>query len=177
MAEISGGEVLARMLRAEGVEKVFGIIDGTYFGFYEALHRLGMEIITPRHESCAAHMAGAYARLTGKLGVCMASNGPGVANLLPGLVVEQGEGNRVLAITSARRPERRDLQDRQMERRRLQLRSRAGAGPQGAAQELARPPRRGASGRARDHHERQGRRARPVGAAPVPQRDAARGRR
>ena len=104
MAEISGGEVLARMLRAEGVEKVFGIIDGTYFGFYEALHRLGMEIITPRHESCAAHMAGAYARLTGKLGVCMASNGPGVANLLPGLVVEQGEGNRVLAITSARRP-------------------------------------------------------------------------
>jgi len=69
MAEISGGEVLARMLRAEGVEKVFGIIDGTYFGFYEALHRLGMEIITPRHESCAAHMAGAYARLTGKLGV------------------------------------------------------------------------------------------------------------
>ena len=46
-------------------------------------------------------MAGAYARLTGKLGVCMASNGPGVANLLPGLVVEQAEGNRVLAITSA----------------------------------------------------------------------------
>lgn len=104
MAEISGGEILARMLHAEGVQKVFGIIDGTYFGFYEALHRLGIEIITPRHESCAAHMAGTYARLTGQLGVCMASNGPGVANLLPGLVVEQGEGNRVLAITSARRP-------------------------------------------------------------------------
>src|SRR5574337_1639503 len=104
MAKIRGGEWLARMLHAEGVEKVFGIIDGTYFGFYEALHRLGIAIVTPRHESCAAHMAGAYARLTGKLGVCMASNGPGVANLLPGLVVEQGEGNRVLAITSARRP-------------------------------------------------------------------------
>lgn len=104
MAEISGGEVIARMLQKEGVEKVFGIIDGTYFGFYSSLHRLGIEIVTPRHETCAAHMAGAYARLTGKLGVCMASNGPGVANLLPGLVVEQGEGNRVLAITSARRP-------------------------------------------------------------------------
>ncbi|BBO21148.1 MAG: thiamine pyrophosphate-binding protein [Burkholderiales bacterium] len=104
MAEISGGEVIARMLQKEGVEKVFGIIDGTYFGFYSALHRLGIEIVTPRHETSAAHMAGAYARLTGKLGVCMASNGPGVANLLPGLVVEQGEGNRVLAITSARRP-------------------------------------------------------------------------
>ena len=104
MAEISGGEVLARMLQAEGVEKVFGIIDGTYFGFYEALHRIGIEIVTPRHETSAAHMAGAYARLTGRLGVCMASNGPGVANLLPGLVVEQADGNRVLAITSARRP-------------------------------------------------------------------------
>jgi acetolactate synthase-1/2/3 large subunit len=105
MTETSGGEVLARMLQAEGVEKVFGIIDGTYFGFYSSLHRLGIEIVTPRHETCAAHMAGAYARLTGKLGVCMASNGPGVANLLPGLVVENAEGNRVLAITSCRRPQ------------------------------------------------------------------------
>ncbi len=104
MAEISGGEIIARMLQQEGVEKVFGIIDGTYFGFYEALHRIGIEIVTPRHETSAAHMAGAYARLTGRLGVCMASNGPGVANLLPGLVVEQANGNRVLAITSARRP-------------------------------------------------------------------------
>ncbi len=104
MAEMSGGEYLARMLQNEGVERVFGIIDGTYFGFYSALHRLGIEIVTPRHETSAAHMAGAYARLTGRLGVCMASNGPGVANLLPGLVVEQAEGNRVLAITSARRP-------------------------------------------------------------------------
>jgi acetolactate synthase-1/2/3 large subunit len=104
MSGISGGDVIARMLHKEGVDKVFGIIDGTYFGFYSALHRLGIEIVTPRHETSAAHMAGAYARLTGKLGVCMASNGPGVANILPGLVVEQGEGNRVLVITSARRP-------------------------------------------------------------------------
>ena len=66
MAEISGGEVIARMLQKEGVEKVFGIIDGTYFGFYSALHRLGIEIVTPRHETCAAHMAGTYARLTGR---------------------------------------------------------------------------------------------------------------
>ena len=105
MSKIRGGEWLARLLQAEGVEKVFGIIDGTYFGFYEALNRLGIDIVTPRHETSAAHMAGAYARLTGRLGVCMASNGPGVANLLPGLVVEQAEGNRVLAITSARRPQ------------------------------------------------------------------------
>jgi acetolactate synthase-1/2/3 large subunit len=48
-------------------------------------------------------MAGAYARLTGRLGVAIASNGPGVANALPGVAVENGEGNRVLLITSWRR--------------------------------------------------------------------------
>ena len=99
----TGGEVLARILQAEGVDTVFGIIDGTYYGFYGALHALGIRLITPRHETSAAHAAAAYARLTGRLGVCMASNGPGVANILPGLVVEQAEGNRVLCITSARR--------------------------------------------------------------------------
>jgi len=103
MSEISGGEVIARMLQAEGVDKVFGIIDGTYFGFYASLRNLGIDIITPRHETSAAHMAGAYARLTGRLGVCMASNGPGVANILPGIAVEQAEGNRVFVVTSSRR--------------------------------------------------------------------------
>lgn len=103
MGEITGGEVLAKMLQIEGVQHVFGIIDGTYFGFYSKLDPHGIELVTPRHETSAAHMAGAYARSTGKLGVCMASNGPGVANLLPGLVVEEAEGNRVLVITSSRR--------------------------------------------------------------------------
>lgn len=101
--QYTGGEVIAKMLQMEGVENVFGIIDGTYFGFYSKLEAYGIKLYSPRHETSAAHMAGAYARLTGKLGVCMASNGPGVANLLPGLVVEQAEGNRVLAITSSRR--------------------------------------------------------------------------
>ncbi|MFS0864315.1 thiamine pyrophosphate-binding protein [Fredinandcohnia sp. 179-A 10B2 NHS] len=103
MGEMSGGEVIAKMLSMENVDTLFGIIDGTYFGFYSNLEKHGIELITPRHETSAAHMAGAYARVTGKLGVCMASNGPGVANILPGLVVEEGEGNRVLVITSARR--------------------------------------------------------------------------
>jgi acetolactate synthase-1/2/3 large subunit len=91
------------MLKAEGVEVVFGIIDGTYFGLYSQLRELGIALVTPRHETAAAHMAGAYARLTGKLGVCIASNGPGAANVLPGVAVENGEGNRVLLITSWRR--------------------------------------------------------------------------
>ncbi len=103
MKTITGGEFLAKTLHAEGVEKVFGIIDGTYFGFYSNLKKYGIELISPRHETNTLHMAGAYARLTGKLGVAMASNGPGVANALPGVAVEQGEGNRVLLITSCRR--------------------------------------------------------------------------
>ena len=95
-----GGEVLAAMLAAEGVSKIFGIVDGTYLGFYTAFEKYGIELISPRHETSAAHMAGAYARSSAQIGVCMASNGPGVANILPGVAVESGEGNRVLLITS-----------------------------------------------------------------------------
>ncbi|MTV27906.1 thiamine pyrophosphate-binding protein [Nitriliruptoraceae bacterium ZYF776] len=101
--KLTGGALIARALKAEGVTRVFGIIDGTYFGLYHALADAGIELVSPRHETTAAHMAGAYARLTGNLGVVMASNGPGVANVLPGVVVEQGEGNRVLLLTSSRR--------------------------------------------------------------------------
>jgi acetolactate synthase-1/2/3 large subunit len=101
--KIKGGEIVSRMLGAEGVKRVFGIIDGTYFGMYSTFGDNGIELVTPRHETCAAHMAGAYARLTGKLGVCIASNGPGVANMLSGVAVENAEGNRVLLITSTRR--------------------------------------------------------------------------
>lgn len=103
MEKMLGGDAVARMLKNEGVEVVFGIIDGTYFGFYSSLRKHGIRLVTPRHETCAVHMAAAYARTTGKLGVCMASNGPGVANVLPGIAVENGEGNRVLLITSTRR--------------------------------------------------------------------------
>ena len=100
---VSGGERVVRMLEAEGVDTVFGIIDGSYFGLYSQLGAHGIRLVTPRHETTAVHMAGAYARLTGRLGVCIASNGPGAANALPGVAVENGEGNRVLLITSWRR--------------------------------------------------------------------------
>lgn len=98
-----GGELIARMLRAEGVDVVFGIIDSSYMGLCTKLRENGIRLITPRHEASALHMAGAYARLTGKLGVCLASNGPGAANAISGVAVEEGEGNRVLLITSWRR--------------------------------------------------------------------------
>ncbi len=83
---MTGGELVGRILRAEGVEVVFGIIDGTYLQLNKSLRDHGIRLVTPRHESSALHMAGAYARTTGKLGVCIASNGPGVANALPGVM-------------------------------------------------------------------------------------------
>ncbi|MCK5776864.1 MAG: thiamine pyrophosphate-binding protein, partial [Bacteroidales bacterium] len=99
----TSGEYIAKFLKNEKVEVVFGIIDGTYHGLIVGLKKEGIRLITPRHETSAAHMAGAYARVTGKIGVCIASNGPGVANILPGVTVENAEGNRVLLITSSRR--------------------------------------------------------------------------
>ncbi len=103
MGKTTGGGLLAAMLRAEGVDTVFGIPDGTYLSLLTALRDAGVRIVTPRHETTAVHMAGAYARLTGRLGVALASNGPGVANALPGATVENAEGNRVLLLTSSRR--------------------------------------------------------------------------
>lgn len=103
MINIHGGEAVAKMLKNEGVDTVFGIVDGTYVHFFEYFEKYGIRFITPRHESSAAHMAGAYARSTGKLGVCIASNGPGVAAILSGIAVENAEGNRVMLITSCRR--------------------------------------------------------------------------
>ncbi len=100
---LTGGDLVARMLAAEGVEVVFGIVDGSYFGLTEGLRHAGIRLVSPRHETSGAHMAGAYARMTGKLGVCIASNGPGAANVLPGVAVENGEGHRVLVLTSWRR--------------------------------------------------------------------------
>lgn len=100
---IKGGGIVSGILAAEGVDTVFGIIDGSYFGLYSSFKPNGIRQVTPRHESNAVHMAGAYARMTGKLGVCIASNGPGVANVLGGVALENAEGNRILLITSTRR--------------------------------------------------------------------------
>jgi len=103
MADSTGGKIVAQMLKEEGVNTVFGIIDGSYLHLFANCVEMGMNLVTPRHETTAMHMAGAYARLTGRLGVAIASNGPGVANVLPGVAVESAEGNRVLLLTSSRR--------------------------------------------------------------------------
>jgi len=98
---ISGGEIISKMLAAEGIDTVFGIPDSSISTLCDALSSSGIKLISPTHETNTVHMAGAYARITGRLGVCIAGKGPGLANALSGIAVENAEGHRVLLISAS----------------------------------------------------------------------------
>ncbi len=89
MTEIRGAEALVRCLIEEGVRYVFGIPGDQCNPITDAIYRLGGEtglrFVTARHEQAAAHMADAWARVTGEPGVCLGTVGPGVADLVPGV--------------------------------------------------------------------------------------------
>jgi len=89
MAEISGADALVRCLIEEGVRYVFGIPGDQTNPITDAIHRFGREagldFVMTRHEQAAAHMADAWARVTGEPGVCLGTVGPGVADLVPGV--------------------------------------------------------------------------------------------
>ncbi len=97
----NGGEIISRMLSAEAVDTVFGIPDRSLSALCTSLTSNGIKLISPTHETNAVHMAGAYARITGKLGVCIAGKGVGMANALSGVAVDNAEGHRTLLISSA----------------------------------------------------------------------------
>ncbi len=85
MAELHGGELVLRQLQREGCGVVFALTGGHIAHTFEAADRLGMDIVDVRHEAAAAHMAEAYARITGKPGVCLVTAGPGFTNCLTGV--------------------------------------------------------------------------------------------
>lgn len=89
---------IVRMLQAHGVTHVFGIPGAKIDSLFVALKHSGIELILCRHEQNAAFMAAAFGRLTGKIGVCVATSGPGVTNLVTGLATATSEGDPVLAI-------------------------------------------------------------------------------
>ena len=98
----NGGEALVRMLALHDVSHIFGLCGDTSLPFYDALYRLdhGITHILTRDERSAAYMADAYARVTGKVGVCEGPSGGGATYILPG-VVEAGDSSiPVLAINS-----------------------------------------------------------------------------
>ena len=86
MPKITGNELLIRALQAEGVEKVFAYPGATVVGIFDELYKQDqVELILPRQELALVHAAEGYARSTGKVGVCIATSGPGATNLVTGI--------------------------------------------------------------------------------------------
>lgn len=102
MTAITGAEAAVRMLQQHGVRHIFGLCGDTSLPFYDALARLdhGMEHILTRDERSAGYMADAYARVTGKVGVCEGPSGGGATYILPGVVEANESSIALLAITS-----------------------------------------------------------------------------
>ena len=103
MAEtLTGAEAAVRMLQAHGVQHVFGLCGDTSLPFYDALARLdhGMTHVLTRDERSAAYMADAYARISGRPGVCEGPSGGGATYLLPGVIEANESSVALLAITS-----------------------------------------------------------------------------
>lgn len=100
--QLSGAEAMVRMLEAHGVRHIFGLCGDTSLPFYDAFQRIGgsMRHILARDERSAAYMADAYARVTGKVGVCEGPSGGGATYILPGVVEANESSIPVLAITT-----------------------------------------------------------------------------
>jgi acetolactate synthase-1/2/3 large subunit len=96
----SGADLIAEGLAALGVEHAFGIVSIHNMPIFDAINRLGRtRIIDVRHEQAGTHAADGYARATGRLGVMIASTGPGTSNTVTGLYEAQYASSRVLLIT------------------------------------------------------------------------------
>ncbi len=99
---VTGAEAAVRTLQAHGVRHIFGLCGDTSLPFYDALCRLdhGMAHVLTRDERSAAYMADAYARVTGRVGVCEGPSGGGATYILPGVIEANESSVALLAITS-----------------------------------------------------------------------------
>ncbi len=97
--QMTGAEILVKALQDEGVEIIFGYPGGVLLDFYDALFKSGMRHILTRHEQAAAHAADGFARSSGKVGVCMATSGPGATNLVTGIATAQMDSVPLVAFT------------------------------------------------------------------------------
>lgn len=82
MRQLTGGEVIFNMLAEHKIDTVFGYSGGAVLPLIDAFHNKGIKFITSAHEQCSGHSAAAYAKSTGKPGVCIVTSGPGVTNLV-----------------------------------------------------------------------------------------------
>jgi acetolactate synthase-1/2/3 large subunit len=98
--ELSGSQILCEALVREGVELIYGYPGGAIMPFYDALTSYpSLHHVLVRHEQAAAHAADGYARATGKVGVCVATSGPGATNLVTGLATAFMDSTPIVAIT------------------------------------------------------------------------------
>lgn len=95
----NGAALLVRALESAGVEVIFGYPGGATLALYDALLDTSIRHILCRHEQAAAHAADGYARVTGKVGVCLSTSGPGATNLVTGLLNAAMDSVPVLALT------------------------------------------------------------------------------
>ena len=100
--KLTGSEIVIECLKEQGVDTVFGYPGGTILNIYDALYKHQDEIfhILTSHEQGAAHAADGYARATGKVGVCMATSGPGATNLVTGIATAYMDSVPMVAITA-----------------------------------------------------------------------------
>jgi acetolactate synthase-1/2/3 large subunit len=100
LKNITCSEVLTEYLRIEGVKYVFGVSGGTIISILEALEQSpDVQFIMCKHEGSASFMADSYARVSGKIGVCLSTAGPGATNMLTGVACAQQDRIPLLAIT------------------------------------------------------------------------------
>lgn len=99
--KLTGAEIVVACLKEQGVDTVFGYPGGTILNVYDALYKHSDEIrhILTSHEQGAAHAADGYARATGKVGVCLATSGPGATNLVTGIATAYMDSVPMVAIT------------------------------------------------------------------------------
>ncbi len=100
--KLTGSEIVIECLKEQGVDTVFGYPGGTILNVYDALYKHQDDIfhVLTSHEQGAAHAADGYARATGKVGVCMATSGPGATNLVTGIATAYMDSVPLVAITA-----------------------------------------------------------------------------
>ena len=94
-----GGEAIIESLKNMGVKTIFGYPGGQTIPFYDMLYDADIDHILVRHEQCAAHAADGYARASGRVGVCLATSGPGATNLVTGIGTAYMDSSPIIAIT------------------------------------------------------------------------------
>jgi len=96
---MKGSEILIECLKREGVDVIFGYPGGSVIPLFDKLYESDIKFYLVRHEQGAAHMADGYARATGKVGVCIATSGPGATNLVTGIATAYMDSIPIVAIT------------------------------------------------------------------------------